>query len=322
MILANCLVLFFFICSCDAKLYPIEFRIPLAVSFLKNFLLDRLAFRFKCCYVEDTNVKGRHVLKFKSKLHSFVYSQGTVPPPGTPWPKPQLIRVTPRTFTIDPNRFLISSNIEANCVVMSNAVKRYADLIVLGPHTAPVPHLTVVEKLNVQITHGAHCGYPKHEEDESYTLQVPHGAAHVGLLKANTVWGALRGMETFSQLVYTNDQNQLLINETEIDDQPRYKYRGVLIDTARHFIPKKVLLANLDAMAYNKFNVFHWHIVDDQSFPYTSTKFPNLTTFGAYTHRHVYSQEDVKDIIEYARMRGIRVIPEVDTPGMHCNIKE
>ncbi|KAH9381485.1 hypothetical protein HPB48_005540 [Haemaphysalis longicornis] len=68
-------------------------------------------------------------------------------------------------------------------------------------------------------------------------------------------------------------------------------------------------------MAYNKLNVLHWHVVDDQSWPLHLEAFPNLTLKGAYSPRHVYSPEDVRSIVEYARLRGIRVIPELDTPG-------
>lgn len=67
-------------------------------------------------------------------------------------------------------------------------------------------------------------------------------------------------------------------------------------------------------MAYSKFNVFHWHLVDDQSWPYEMKVFPNLTQ-AAYHPKQVYSQKDINEIIEYARLRGIRVIPEIDTPG-------
>ncbi len=145
-------------------------------------------------------------------------------------------------------------------------------------------------------------------------MKVPTDGA-AGVIEAQTVWGALRGLETFSQLVYADAKNQLLINETEIEDGPRYRYRGLLLDTARHYLPKKILLANLDAMAYNKLNAFHWHLVDDQSFPFVSQKYPTIHQKGAYTPKHVYTPADVQEVIEYARMRGIRVIPEMDTPG-------
>lgn len=75
-----------------------------------------------------------------------------------------------------------------------------------------------------------------------------------------------------------------------------------------------VLQQILDGMAYNKLNVFHWHIVDDHSFPYQSIKYPELTK-GAYHESMIYSQQNIAKIIEFARQRGIRVMPEFDTPG-------
>jgi hexosaminidase len=110
-------------------------------------------------------------------------------------------------------------------------------------------------------------------------------------------------------------QLQLMINETSIDDKPRYTHRGLLVDTSRHFINMDILKQILDGMAYNKLNVFHWHIVDDHSFPYQSIKFPELSKMGAYNQRYVYSQKDIAEIIEYAKLRGIRTMAEFDTPG-------
>ncbi|KAE9551397.1 hypothetical protein FO519_005405 [Halicephalobus sp. NKZ332] len=88
-----------------------------------------------------------------------------------------------------------------------------------------------------------------------------------------------------------------------------------MLDTARHFLTVNVIKRQIDLMAQNKMNVFHWHVVDSESFPYTSTKYPDLSAKGAYTPIHVYTVDQVKDIIEFARLRGIRVIPEFDTPG-------
>ncbi len=215
-------------------------------------------------------------------------------------------------LTVDPKLFYFETNIGL-CDVMVNAMKRYRDIIFIDQTGVKAQKLSVLNFAYIEVD--AHeCGYPRHEDDEQYTINIIPGSP--GNITAKTVWGALRAIETFSQLVYQNElTKEFLINVTVIADYPRYKYRALLLDSARHFQPKKIILANLDAMAYNKFNIFHWHIIDDQSFPFESKQFPELTK-SAYSPKHVYTQRDVSDIIEYARMRGIRVIPEIDTPGL------
>ena len=153
--------------------------------------------------------------------------------------------------------------------------------------------------------------------NESYSLKID---AEEPLLKAHSVWGALRGLETFSQTVHING-SCYKVHRNHIKDKPRFSFRGFLIDTSRHFIPKKVMFAFLDAMSYSKFNVLHWHAVDDPSFPFESKAFPNLHRKGAFTAKHVYRPKDVQDIIEYATLRGIRVMPEFDTPGKTIEFK-
>lgn len=88
-----------------------------------------------------------------------------------------------------------------------------------------------------------------------------------------------------------------------------------MLDSARHFISKRKILQLLEGMAYNKLNAFHWHMTDDSAFPFKSSVYPELSAKGAYRPELTYSKKDVKEIVEFARKRGIRVIPEFDTPG-------
>lgn len=137
-----------------------------------------------------------------------------------------------------------------------------------------------------------------------------------GQLESNSVWGILRGLESFTQLLtYAGEGISLRLNQTTINDAPRFSWRGLLVDTSRHFINVFNLLQIIEGMSINKLNVFHWHIVDDHSFPYESVTFPELSAQGAYHPRMTYTQEDVAKVVEFARLRGIRVMPEFDTPG-------
>ncbi|KAL5112576.1 Beta-hexosaminidase subunit beta [Taenia crassiceps] len=118
-----------------------------------------------------------------------------------------------------------------------------------------------------------------------------------------------------SGVIWINASEKYLPN-VRIVDRPRWPFRSFLIDTSRHFIPLQYILQFLKAMATVKMNVLHWHMVDDQSFPYESYTFPKLSEKGAYSRTHAtYTQQDVRIVIEYARSLGIRVMPEIDTPG-------
>jgi len=150
---------------------------------------------------------------------------------------------------------------------------------------------------------------PSVSENESYRIDITRRQA---MLTAPTVVGALRGLETLLQLLDA-DRNGYYFPGVQIDDQPRFPWRGLLIDVARHFETIEVLKRNLDAMAAVKMNVFHWHLTEDQGFRVESKKFPKLHQLGS--DGNYYTQEQVKEIIAYARDRGIRVVPEFDIPG-------
>ena len=150
---------------------------------------------------------------------------------------------------------------------------------------------------------------PSVEEDESYTLEVTDRQA---VLEAATVVGALRGLETFLQLL-DGDREGYFVPAVQIRDRPRFPWRGLLIDVGRHYQPLEVLKRNLDAMAAVKLNVLHWHLTEDQGFRIESKKFPRLHGMGS--DGLYYTQEQAREIIAYARERGIRVVPEFDLPG-------
>ncbi|EFJ14804.1 hypothetical protein SELMODRAFT_423424 [Selaginella moellendorffii] len=151
--------------------------------------------------------------------------------------------------------------------------------------------------------------------DESYTLVVSEGDS--ASIVSNTTWGALHGLETFSQLVQFDSQARKLFISygVRITDWPLYSHRGLLLDTSRNFFPVKDILRTIQALSYNKLNVFHWHISDSHSFPLRLESEPELSKKGSYGPEFTYSRQDVKRIVAFARSRGVRVVPEIDAPG-------
>lgn len=145
--------------------------------------------------------------------------------------------------------------------------------------------------------------------DESYALTVANTKI---IITAKTDVGALRGLETLLQLVNFNKEGFYFEGVT-IKDSPRFVWRGLMIDVARHFMPVAVLKRNLDAMASVKLNVFHWHLTDDQGFRIESKVYPKLQEKAS--DGFFYTQEQIKDVVQYASNLGIRVIPEFDVPG-------
>src|SRR6266446_3129726 len=146
-------------------------------------------------------------------------------------------------------------------------------------------------------------------EEESYRLEITSSGAK---LNAPTTLGVMRGLQTFLQLVETTPAG-FAAPAVNIDDKPRFPWRGLMIDAGRHFMPLDVIKRNLDGMAAVKLNVFHWHLSENQGFRIESKKFPKLQSMGS--DGLYYTQDEVRGVIAYARERGIRVVPEFDMPG-------
>ena len=147
---------------------------------------------------------------------------------------------------------------------------------------------------------------------ESYSITFDDASGC--LVSAATVFGMLRALQTTIQAL--DPLTGLRLPKSfVIVDKPQFAYRGLLVDTSRHFIPVPLLQQIIAAMSSVKLNVFHWHIVDHHSFPMESLRYPLLSGKGAYHPTAIYSQEDIRSVVMGAALMGIRVIPEIDIPG-------
>jgi hexosaminidase len=145
--------------------------------------------------------------------------------------------------------------------------------------------------------------------DESYRLHITATGAS---LTAVGPLGIQRGLATFRQVIEHTPRGWRA-QFCDIQDQPRFAWRGLLLDPARHFLPVAVIKRNLDGMAAVKLNVLHWHLCDDQGWRVESKLFPRLHQVGGATG--YYTQAEVREVVRYAAQRGIRVVPEFDMPG-------
>jgi hexosaminidase len=147
------------------------------------------------------------------------------------------------------------------------------------------------------------------EEDESYRLEVTPSRA---TLSAPNPLGVLHGLQTFLQLVAPTPAG-FAAPAVNIQDAPRFPWRGLLIDSCRHFMPLEVMKRNVDGMAAMKMNVLHWHLSDDEGFRVESKKLPKLHELGS--QGQYYTQAEIREFLDYARDRGVRVMPEFEMPG-------
>lgn len=197
--------------------------------------------------------------------------------------------------------------------VLSQAIERYERMLLQALSLSKRSNATSLNKLEVLVD-DPRSTHPQLGDDERYNLTITASSA---VLKARTVVGCLRGLETFSQLVeHGEGMNAAIIRHIPwvIVDQPRFPHRGLLIDTSRHFVPVQWLLRIITSLSYAKINVLHWHVVDTHSFPIEVPSFPHLWD-GAYSPAERYTTDDINKVIRFAREHGVRVMIELDVPG-------
>jgi len=288
-----------------------------------------------------------HVVPFKcvktpstqaSVVQSLSACKMTCDPQGVIWPTPttrlslsqELINFLPQNLKV--TKVVAPSESVSNMI--NQAVDVFREYLYLmspeyqGGYKNPFPessflsggsvHVSIkVEKDDLSLTTST---------DESYQLIIQKaivddpgskGDSVIVSINANTYFGARHALETLSQMIGYDDLSDTLLiyKNAQIQDTPKFAHRGVLLDTSRNFMTKEVIKKIIRGMSYDKLNVFHWHITDTHSFPLYSRRVPQLTLHGAYSPRKVYTPEDVKEIINYAKIRGVRVLPEFDAPA-------
>lgn len=245
---------------------------------------------------------------------------------GLLWPKP--------TGDADLGNFLSKVNINNLDVkitrhgktddLMEAAAQRFKEMVALAIPKGLTPKLTG-KSLDVHLVNSnPDLRAFSLDMDESYALYMgPKNAAMSDVadlnatITANSFFGLRNGLETLSQLfVYDEIRDHLLVvRDVKVTDKPVYPYRGILLDTARNYYSVDAIKRTIDAMASVKLNTFHWHITDSQSFPFQSTKRPELTKLGALSPSKVYTKEAIKEVVSYGLERGVRVLPELDAPA-------
>ncbi|KAI8997320.1 glycoside hydrolase superfamily [Pilobolus umbonatus] len=237
------------------------------------------------------------------------------------WPIPQIMTTGQLIVNVDPSFYI---NAPHNKYIQK-AVDRY-NRIISNERWVPVQKSynqsktqqkvskimleslhVMIDDANIKLEHGV---------DESYLINIPSNSTEA-TLKSKTLWGALHGLETFSQLIqsyhyhdegtgkpnHSKGYEHMYIPNTPIfiEDSPKYQHRGLMLDTSRNYFP-----------------VFHWHITDSHSFPLRLKTLPELAMKGAYKlhgRRLIYTKKDVRRIVKYGYERGVRIIPEIDMPA-------
>jgi len=173
----------------------------------------------------------------------------------------------------------------------------------------------------------------QHGVNESYSLSLPAAGPSMAVsIVAASEWGALRALETFAQAItllpgtahgfFNTSTPAYFVTiwpHAQIHDAPRTAWRGLLIDTSRHFLSRVTIEHTIEAMAMSKMNLLHWHIVDGDGWPLCINATQRVCDQHAYLdpsgERAGYTKAQLVDVVEFARARGVRVMPEFDLPG-------
>ena len=235
---------------------------------------------------------------------------------------PQPVQVVKNTgnFTINAQTSLVVANKEDNATAafLNKYLSDYYGFTLPVSKKGSKNSIKLISKKNVDGL-----------KSEGYTLKSDQNGVEI---TGNSAQGTFYGMQTLIQLLPVEKSNSLIIAAVDVKDEPRFVYRGGMLDVGRHFFPVAFVKKYIDYLAMHKMNYFHWHLTEDQGWRIEIKKYPKLTEIGSYRNGSIigrypgkgsdntpekgfYTQEEVKEIVKYASERFITVIPEIEMPG-------
>lgn len=232
-------------------------------------------------------------------------------------PKPQSLHFTNSAPFLLTNRTTLLGNKQPEAIILNAEIKRFLGFELSS--RASEGNNTIELRINPLLK----------MDDEGYQININHKKI---LIEAHSSKGVFYGIQTFTQLISFYSKTKTEIPALSIQDQPKFKWRGMHLDVARHFFPKEAVKKYIDFLAMYKMNVFHWHLTDDQGWRIEIKKYPKLTSIGAFRKESMvghyneqrfdgkpyggfYSQEDIKEIVAYAQQKHIAIVPEIEMPG-------
>lgn len=233
-------------------------------------------------------------------------------------PQPYSLRKGSQAFTLNgETRILISGDdIAGSAKILQEYIEELAELkldIILQEEAKSLQNVILLSTISREKRLGT----------EGYRMQVDRDKV---LITSNDVDGIFYGVQTVFQLFeiqnLEDSSTDLVIPAIRIWDEPRFSYRGMHLDVARHFFDVDFVKRYLDLMAYYKFNTFHWHLTEDQGWRIEIKKYPKLTELGAWRtekdgsrYGGFYTQDEIKEVVAYAKKLHITIIPEIEMPG-------
>ena len=233
-------------------------------------------------------------------------------------PRPARVQVQTGSFEITPETLLVADEKDADLLSYFNEY-----LLSYYGYKLPVTFNSKEKGIRLENTNGS-----QNLQNGKYFLNV----SKRGVLIQGDKEGLYRGITSLLQLFPVDKNMKVTLNYCTIEDYPRFAYRGMHLDVARHFFPVSFIKKYLDYLALHKFNYFHWHLTDDQGWRIEIKKYPNLTINGSWRNGTIigrypdtgndeiryggfYTQAEIKEVVKYAAARFITVVPEIEMPG-------